>query len=475
MSIQRRLAISITLVLVLSLVVGFGLTYGHVLSKVRTEMQAALQVAVYSAQTSIEDKDDTSDPLRKLRRIVAGFNGDRHVEAVLVAEDGAPIARSHLQKPDEPAPPWFYRLVAGDPLVETIDLPEPLRGQGRLSFETDAHNEIAEAWSDVRLTLAIMALFFAMVLALAFTTIKAALSPLRDVCGALRRIGDGDYAARIEPGVSRELEPLRDGVNAMALHLEQMGLQNRALNEQILNLQEEERAELARDLHDEVAPFLFAVGADAAMIRQYLAKDAVAEVGPRAEAIAEAVRHMQHHLKDVLRRLAPAALLDLGLPGAIDNLVGFWKARVGDVAFSVEVTGDPLDPPLDAIAFRVVQESMSNAMRHAHPSVIEVMIDVDEDRAIIVVEDDGTGLPDGPVPAGFGIAGMRERVRSAGGSIDIRNRGGARRGVVVEAKLPIPGRRPSLDAMPETALRDDPRYDDLRRDVRRDQPMDQTV
>ena len=465
MSIQRRLAVSITLVLLFSLAIGFGLTYEHVLSKVRTEMQAALTVGVSAAQNALDQSDDNDalgDPGKMLRRVVADFNGDRHLRAILAAPDGAVIAQSRLLTPDEAAPAWFYRMVVLPQTKRALPLSEPLRRIGTLTLETDPHNEVAEAWSDASLTLLIMALFFAMVLALAFVTIRAALAPLRDVCEALLRIGAGDYSARVEPHLSRELAPLRDGCNAMAARLEEMSLQNRVLNEQIINLQEEERAELARDLHDDVGPFLFAVGADAAMIRQYLAKGAIADVGPRAEAIADAVKHMQRHLKDVLRRLAPGALLDLGLAGAIENLVGFWKTRRPLVVFSVEVSGDSLDPPFDAVAFRVVQESVSNAIRHGQPQAIDVVIDVDEDRATIVVEDDGIGFPIGPLPTGFGMAGMRERVRSTGGTIQIRNRTGSLRGVIVEATLPLRSKR-----QPEVIQRED----DWRRDETRKMDM----
>ena len=443
MSIQRRLAISITLVLLVSLAVGFGLTYRHVLSKVRTETQAALAVGRYAAIDALAHDGDEKEPIATLQRVVAGFDGDRHLRAILSDPDGRIVAQSRVPAPDEPAPAWFYRLVASPPAVARIALPEPFRA-AELSLETDPHNEIAEAWSDARLTLLIMAVFFAMVLALAFATIKAALAPIGDVRDALLRIGAGDCTARVEHDVARELAPLRDGFNSMAQRLEEMDAQNRALNEQILNLQEEERAELARDLHDDVAPFLFAVGADAAMIRQYLARGETHAVGPRAEAIAEAVKHMQRHLKDVLRRLAPGALLDLGLAGAIDNLIGFWKTRRPGIAFTLEVGGDPLDPPLDAVAFRVVQESVSNAIRHGAPATIEITIDVDEDRATIVVEDDGKGFAGDEPPLGFGLAGMRERVRSVGGTIAIRNRA-AGRGVLVEATLPARARR-SADA-----------------------------
>ena len=450
MSIQRRLAVSITIVLAFSLVVGFGLTYQHVLAKVRTELQAALSVGVDAAMNALDETEPPAEAAARLRHIVGEFDGDRHIRAILRAPDGTLLARSRLLAPDEAAPRWFTRLVGSHPLGSTLSLPFRYATTGRLTLEADPNNEVAEAWSDTRLTLTIMAVFFAMVLALAFVTIRAALAPLRDMCEALQRIGSGDYRARIRPDVSRELEPLRDGVNGLAMRLEEMGSQNRALHEQIATLQEEERAELARDLHDEVGPFLFAVGADAAMIRRYLACDELDKVTPRAEAISEAVRHMQRHLRDVLRRLAPSALLDLGLPGAIENCVEFWKTRRPTIAFDVSVTGEPLDPPLDAIAFRVVQESFSNAIRHGRPSTIEVTIDADDEGVTIVVEDDGRGFAGGEIVFGFGLTGMRDRLRSVGGSLAVRQR--AVGGVSVTATLPIAERL----AMPDRQKMDMP-------------------
>ena len=436
MSIQRRLAISITLVLLFSLAVGFGLTYEHVLVKVRTEMQAALAVGASTALKAADDRSSASDPENQLRSVVREFDGDRHLRASLAGPDGRLLAQSRVAKPDDAAPAWFYSLVFGAPPPQSLRLPATLSRVGALILEADPHNEIAEAWSDARLTLVIMAVFFAAVLALAYVTIRAALTPLRDVREALLAIGAGDLGVRIAPDIAYELAPLRDGVNAMAERLADTIEQNRALHEQIINLQEEERAELARDLHDDVAPFVFSVGADAAMIRQYLARDAKAEIGPRADAISDAVKHMQRHLKHVLRRLAPGALLDLGLSGAIDDLIAFWATRRSTVVFSRDVTGEPLDPPLDAVAFRVVQESVSNAIRHGDPQAVDILVDVDEDKAVVIVEDDGKGLPENG-RFGFGLAGMRDRVRSVGGTISVRNRTSSQRGVIVEVVLPL--------------------------------------
>jgi two-component system sensor histidine kinase UhpB len=435
MSIQRRLALAITLVLALSLILGSALTYWHVVAKVRTEMRAALAVGARTAAKAL-DSHDGMDPARGPREIVAAFDGDRHLTAILSSPESRVLARSTPQPPDEPAPAWFFALVAGPEIVADIPLGPTFATVGALLLRADPHNEVAEAWSDLLLTMAIMAVFFSLVLGLAFWTIRVALRPLRDLRVALSRIGAGDYATRMNPDVYRELEPLRAGFDAMAERLAAMRAQNLALHQQIIDLQEEERAELARDLHDDVAPFLFSVGADAAMIRRYLGVGAIEEVGPRAEAIAESTRHMQKHLKGVLRRLAPETLIDLGLAGAIDDLVAFWKQRCPNVTFTLEITDDPVDPPLDAVCFRVVQESLSNAIRHGDPAAVSVRVEGRAAAIDVRVEDDGSGIVEGRTPSGFGLSGMRERVKAVGGRLSIHEGPGGR-GVTVEATLPI--------------------------------------
>lgn len=443
MSIQRRLTLSITLVLLLSLALGSALTYWHVVAKVGTEMQAALAVGAQTAAKAVDGRDGTDAPARRLRRLVEDFDGDRHIKAALTASNGHVLAQSALLQPDRPAPSWFYRIVTGTPMQADLPLIEPFAAVGALRLEADPHNEVAEAWSDLLLTIGIMALFFSLVLALAFWTIRSALRPLRDVLTALSRIGAGDYATRLSPTLYRELQPLRDGFDAMAARLATMRVQNQDLHEQILNLQEEERAELARDLHDDVAPFLFAVGADAAMIRQYLLAGKLDDVPPRAEAIADSVRHMQKHLKGVLRRLAPETLIDLGLAGAIDNLVAFWRIRRPAIAFTMDLTDDPVDPPLDAVAFRVVQESLSNAIRHGDPAAIAICIVQTETMLTIRVEDDGAGFTQAKAPLGFGLASMQERVKAVGGRLAFRD-GPEGRGVIIQAELPIRGDRDDM-------------------------------
>jgi two-component system sensor histidine kinase UhpB len=213
-----------------------------------------------------------------------------------------------------------------------------------------------------------------------------------------------------------------------------MELQNRLLQTRLQCIQEEERGELARDLHDEVAPFLFAVSADASLIRQSAAAKNLAGIDARAEGILTSVRHMQKHLRHVLTRLMPDVLLDLGLCGAIETLVHFWQSRRPDIDFTLHVDAEPLDDRRAAVAFRVVQESLSNAVRHADPTHIEIRVENTALGCVIEVADNGAGMPPEPGPKGLGLLGMRERVQAIGGRFSVENRA-CSRGVAIRAVL----------------------------------------
>jgi two-component system sensor histidine kinase UhpB len=397
-------------------------------------MQAALSVGRRVVQNAVDDTAEQNDPDRRLARIVGAFNGDRHLRAMLIDGSGRIILHSTPLPPQDPAPRLFLDLLAEPIVAADVDLPPSLNMKGTLHLRADPHNEVSEAWGDVKLDLSILGIFFCLVLALIVRTLRGALRPLQELCAAFTRIGAGDYAARLAWRNTTELAPVQDGFNAMAERLAGMELQNRLLQTRLQCIQEEERGELARDLHDEVAPFLFAVSADASLIRQSAAAKNLAGIDARAEGILTSVRHMQKHLRHVLTRLMPDVLLDLGLCGAIETLVHFWQSRRPDIDFTLHVDAEPLDDRRAAVAFRVVQESLSNAVRHADPTHIEIRVENTALGCVIEVADNGAGMPPEPGPKGLGLLGMRERVQAIGGRFSVENRA-CSRGVAIRAVL----------------------------------------
>jgi two-component system sensor histidine kinase UhpB len=433
-SLRLQLILLTTLVLLVSLILGGVLAYGYARSKVQTEMRAAITVGERMARNAIADAAMSPDPDRQLRQLVTDFDGDRHLRAIWLDGRGRPLAASKPTQAPEAVPRWLFRLLAGRPLLASLPLPSPLPGQSSIQLETDPHNEIAEAWDDVELTLAILGIFCGLVWLFTSLALTFALRPLQRLSAAFTRVGTGDYRQRVSERGPLELSRLCQGFNHMLERLSDMEARNLRLQEQLATVQDEERADLARDLHDEVGPFLFAVGVDAAMIKRFCETGAQGEIAARSVAIREAVEHMQKHIRAMLGRLRPGVLINVGLRQAVDNLIMFWRGRRPDITVTALLPDEGLGEPHDEVIYRIVQESLSNAIRHGRPSHVTIGVRRDAGDILVSVDDNGQGFdPVGQKP-GYGISGMEDRIRAIGGVLAVRGRNGG--GVTVSARLP---------------------------------------
>jgi two-component system, NarL family, sensor histidine kinase UhpB len=455
-SLRTQLMISIAGVLLLCLAVDSVFVYWHAVHKVDTELRAALAVGAQTVRSAVADRQAEGLPREALESLVRDFNGDRHLRVSLVDNTGATVAASRPLLPAQPAPDWLYRLFASPSIVIREDLPGHSNPPGAILLQADPRNEIAEAWSDIVLSLAVLATFCGLVLSLVYWTIGRALRALHDLSAAFSRIADGDYAAQIAERGPLELARICRGFNQMAHRLGEMQVNNRHLAEQLAIVQDEERSDLARDLHDEIGPLLFAVNVDLASIRQQNELRSNPAIALRIDAIRDAISQMQKHVKSILGRLRPPTLLDLSPAHAVDNLIVFWQARYPSVIFAVDMPADSFGPAIDEQIYRIVQESLNNALRHGRPKHIAIAVQLNADGFITVdVSDDGIGFQtsDG---GGFGLLGMRERVQSLGGTLSARNRPD-RGGVIVSARLPYSVDEPGKDAnVRKSALHGDP-------------------
>ena len=433
MSLRVRLITSIVIVLLVSLCVGGAVAGWHAVRSVRAEMQAALGVAAQTLRNGIEGLPEARGSDDERGRLVHGFDGDRHVHAELLDAAGHPLVTSRLRALTPYVPPWFVTLLAPALQPQRFDA-----GAGStITIEADPRNEISEVWTQLRDGLVATGISYGLTILLVSLVVRRALRPLDRLSSALASLADGQYAVRVRNSGPPELVRLAHGFNAMAERLDAAHARNHRLTEQMLVLQEEERTELARDLHDEVGPFLFAVHLDAASIEQDALLGHAAGVTERARAIREAVGHMQRHVRAMLHRLRPADPTETGLAPALAALVAFWRARQKgtEIVLDVSVDEDTLPDPVVTAVYRLVQEALNNAVRHGRPRRISVTIQTDEDGTIIVrVADDGVGLST-TNPPGFGIKGMRERVEALGGTLHVGPNGDGH-GLIVTASLP---------------------------------------
>ncbi len=184
-----------------------------------------------------------------------------------------------------------------------------------------------------------------------------------------------------------------------------------------------------------MGPQLFAANVDAAMAANLIAAGrsdaALAQVG----SIQAAIAHMQRLVRDLLGRLRPTRLVELGLAAAVRDLIEFWRARRPDVEFAAELLEDEdgLSGPVQEAAYRLVQESLSNAVRHAAPSRISLSVARAAGELRVEVLNDGPPAP--AAQPGFGLTGMAERVAAAGGALEAGPVEGS--GWRVTARLPL--------------------------------------
>ena len=436
-SLSATIIRHISIVLILTLVMSGAITYWQAANKVETEVGAALSIAEKTVRKVVQEIAHDDEPRLQLVRLVRVFDGNRHVRATFIEPEPIGARISSFVAPAEELPDWFYALMAGPPQVIRIALPEGLTNYGAFELETEQRGEVGEVWDDFLLKLAILTFFCALVSTLVYFTVGRALEPLPKLSAAFERLGGGDYGVRVAESGPTELAKLCSGFNEMAGRLGQMERRNQQLNEQLATVQEEERADLARDLHDEVSPFLFSVDVDASTIRQMAEAPETDALIARTDAIREAVAHMKKHVKSILGRLRPTVHLELGLANAIETLVASWQLRNPDVVFNVDVTDRGCGQKLDAVIHGIVREAISNAFKHSKPTEIDVQVTRNEDDDVrVLVRDDGGGLKPSSLSSGFGLIAMRERVTALGGTIDIGNRED-RAGVKVDVRLPI--------------------------------------
>jgi two-component system, NarL family, sensor histidine kinase UhpB len=431
MSLRGQFLLSVVLALLLGFAAETAIACRQAENSVENEMRRALATGGRLVADALVSLPDMGRELY-LTRLVRSFDGDRHIRLTLAAH-GQVIAASRLAPP-EPVPDWFVQLLSIPVETRTATA----SGGDVLVLDTDPHNEISESWGQLRDGVLALLMLCVLLLLLLNVAVARTVRPLKRLSAGFDALGGGDYAARVEASGPSEFAYLANAFNRMAERLGALEASNRRLSGQMLAIQEEERADLARDLHDEMGPLLFSVRVGAAGIAA-MAPDSPTAV--RARAIEEAATRMQVYVQEILRQLRPAEDEDIkiGLAQALENLALFWRKHHGDVEMRVTMNCKErgFGAEIDATIFRLVQEGVTNAVRHGGAKHIGVTLAAKGDRLLICVEDDGSGLSNEVSHVeGMGLRGMRDRLKLFSGSLSLNQRPGG--GVSLVAELMCP-------------------------------------
>jgi two-component system sensor histidine kinase UhpB len=326
-------------------------------------------------------------------------------------------------------PAWFGRLVGAETKPRTQALPG-LSGE-LLLYPTDAA-DLYEKWVAFVITLAAPVLLGLLAFGISQLTVQATLRPLHELGAAIARLREGDYNRPVDCDGPPEIRRACEQINALSGVLTTLRNSNHAFMKRIVSAQDDERAEIGRDLHDEFSPLLFAARANA---RALQAKGGAAEVKAIATEISRIVESIQKTNSRLLARLRPLDLENLGLIRNITALIDSPAAKAGNLAADIK-----LDPALDQLdelsartVYRFVQEAITNVLRHAKASQTGILATIQGSSVTAEVSDNGIGMAEDTL-LGRGLLGMKERIDALGGTFLVASNPV---GTVVRCTLPV--------------------------------------
>jgi two-component system sensor histidine kinase UhpB len=385
------------------------------------QLATAIQSTIRNHPTSASDMRNFMSEFNKSGSTTFHFSGE-------------PVSPENQLGPVRNVPDWFTRLVEPQRHVPIVfDVPEV---SGSLQLKPDMSADIFEKWVAFVAAVTVPLLIAGALIAVTRKLIMNLMRPLLSIRSGITDLRAGEYNRRLEVSGPVEVLETANELNALSETLISLRSTNLSLNRKLLTVQETERNEIAKDLHDELGPLLFALRANTAAVVKRSRDTQLHALSAQLTEIAEAIQKTNRRILD---RLSLTTLAELGFAGSIAALVESPAVRAGQLTTDVSI--DPALETLDELSastiYRLVQESLTNALRHSSASRLDVRASLTQagnDYGVqLMIYDNGVGYP-ASAPRGRGISGMEERLHALGGRFSIA---GSASGTSISCFLPI--------------------------------------
>lgn len=438
MSLRFRLNLMISLTMFIIISVGTLFIIHNARRSVLEEVRSSVNMVLQLIDAGLLHTGSDEERLRSWLTELARLENTRHlrIHVQQMPEKVIKLDAPARQETGNHVPPWFAwavtpELMTGEKLVERRD-GNPIR----ISVEADPDDEIAEAWREAEDFLYLMVVLAVAVYAVVHFTLGRAFKSVGVILQGLEGIEHGNYEKRLPHFDLEEFDRISEAFNHTAQALTKSREENRALTQQSLAIQEEERRFIAQELHDEFGQSLSAVKVMAASLRKLVNADGSMAV----EAIIESCDHLFVELRAMMRRLRPMLLDELGLLASLEDLLENWRSRIRHIQVEFHY-----DPGVEQCAgnakihlFRIVQECLTNIVKHAEARHVHIHFRLSGKPAphaiTLEISDDGKGFDPEQTLTGFGLLGMKERIASLGGAFVLKTHPG--KGVTVTVQVP---------------------------------------
>ncbi|WP_245411931.1 histidine kinase [Methylocella silvestris] len=463
-SIRMKLILIPSCILALGIAVVIGVTLYGAKSRIASEISSGLTLGDHLIRYALDDLSDAraSDAAAEasaLSRLREGLAHVRHIKVSFVNGPGIPDQPVSAPGRDA-APAWFESLLRPATITKTYPVTIDGEPHGEILMASEPADEIAEIWASLLFQTALLTALSVAIVALIILAARHTLEPLRQLVEGLDRLGRGQFGGVGEIKVA-ELSRIGEHFNKLSATLAKAEADNHLLIDRLLSIQDAERKELARELHDEFGASLFGIRVAASCVVEAAAagagtpaeKDEIIDRAKNISALADAIQKQNYR---ILERIRPVVLRQMGLADALRQLVDAFAAQHRDFSCAIDITGAEAERRFDEeaslTAYRIVQECLTNVARHSGASAVSIAMAVETSGATgphirLVIADDGIGPPP-ELRYGFGLLGMSERARKLDGRLNIKK--GVSGGMRIEAIIPVAGRTPTVKA-PKTS------------------------
>ena len=430
LSLPSRLFLPLGVMFIAALVLGASALEVFSPGQFKYENEPEARAAQAVAKALNAALASSSNPQQTLDGFIAGLGTK---DSIQFRPADAPQDRPLVRISTRRVPRWF---------VDRLDIPDiggayPVAVAGKrvgdIVFSPDISADVFEKWVGFLAIAVSGAGLMLLTSIIAFLTAGALLRPLRQLGAGLTRIGKGQYDTMIPVAGPPEIQKSCEEANELARTLDRLSRDNRELLRKLVSLQDDERRMLARELHDELGPLLFAIRASATALFEAVQENQ--DVAPAAQEILQSVETLQSANRRILQGLHPLYISELGLDGSIRSLIENAKARAPELRIVADLGPDlkGIDRVLSETVYRVVQEAVTNVLKHAQATMMEIDASIDENRLLIEIADNGVGFTPG-ISFGRGLNGMSERVRALSGTFDLLRKDGK---TLIHCRLPL--------------------------------------
>ncbi|MDB2703552.1 histidine kinase [Methylophilaceae bacterium] len=425
MSLKSKLLIYINSLLLIATLIGL-LTILMVTQKnVREEVLSTMTLAEFAIEQGVkknpdfylfqrEDSDLGFSELSEIRHLKIQFFNNQDI---LLEET------SNTLDEIKPPPYWFIFLIeklSEEIFFSKINIDQRGEMTGYILIKPEPIYEYAEIWQQIKVGLWIIGAFLILINIVVLILFSHMIKPINKIIEGFEKLEAGNYKSKINRSNILELDIIGKKFNSMINNLRQSNDKIHKLSQNLINVQEQEKSELARDLHDELGQSLTALQAEAASISKSTKKSS------RDDAIFNVIqlsKNMMLSTREIIKKLNLGLIEDLGLESALIDLFENWKRRFKGVKFEYKIEDKALrkiTKQETAHLYRIFQEALTNIAKHSEPKNIKITVkSLDRgNKTRILISNDGikSNLANNE---GLGLIGIAERVDQINGSLEV--------------------------------------------------------